>query len=65
MKTKLVLAAAILTAFALGTFASDTYIHVHRPKNTPGELGVYCSNGGDPTVVGMEEKYLIVSCGTK
>jgi hypothetical protein len=21
------------------------------------------SNGGDPTVVGMEEKYLIVSCG--
>jgi hypothetical protein len=51
---------AVLSCF---TFANALYIHVHRPPNTPNELGIYCSNGNDPTVVGMEEKYLIVSCG--
>lgn len=65
MRTKLLIAATILTAFALGTVASDTYIHVHRPKSALGELGVYCSNGHDPRVIGMEEKYLIVSCEAK
>lgn len=65
MRIKLLLALAVLISFALGAMASDSYIHVHRPKDAPGELGVYCSNGGDPTVVGMEEKYLIVSCGSR
>lgn len=63
MKNKIVIAVVVLAAFVIGATASDVYIHVKR--TLPGELGVYCSNGGDPTVVGMEEKYLIVSCGAR
>lgn len=66
MKTKIILAVVILTTFAPGAkTVSSYYIHIERPVGYLGELGVYCSNGSDPTVIGMEEKYLIVSCGTR
>lgn len=65
MKPRLALAALAILLFAFAGWASATYIHVHRPAGQLGELGVYCSNGADPTVVGREEKYLIVSCGAR
>jgi hypothetical protein len=63
MKVKLLIAVLSILAVACVSMASGVYIHIHRPVGSLGELGVYCSNGADPTVVGMEEKYLIVSCG--
>lgn len=59
MKTVLVAAMVLMLA---GTAMSVTFIHVHRTSQT--ELGITCSNGGDPTVVGNEESTLIISCGT-
>lgn len=56
-----IVAVLFILAIACATLASNVYIHIHR--TLPGELGVWCSNGGDPTVIGREEKYLIVSCG--
>jgi hypothetical protein len=63
MRVKLLIAVVAILVVACASMASAVYIHVHRPVGSLGELGVYCSNGADPTVVGMEEKYLIVSCG--
>lgn len=45
--------------------------HTHMPKerdslrierNVRNEVGIYCDNGHDPVIIGMEEKYLIIAC---
>jgi hypothetical protein len=62
---KAVLIVALVLTFALGLFASDSIKPIYRIlKFSTNTVGVYCTNGGDPTVVGNPTgRVLEVSCG--
>lgn len=66
MSTKLVtviLSAAALVLGALIFISRDKPVYKLTPQHNLYEIGITCTNGGDPTVEGNFDGMLMVSCG--
>jgi hypothetical protein len=60
MQIKFILTVVSILAIACVTLASNVYIHVHR--TTPGELGIYCSNGDQVEYITLNGPFGVIRC---
>jgi hypothetical protein len=50
--------------FAVGLYAGESRAVYRVLRFSPYQVGIYCTNGGDPTVLGNPSgKVLEISCG--
>lgn len=56
---------ALIAVLILATLAWATGQNVYKltPQHNRYEIGITCTNGGDPTVAGNFDGMLVVSCG--
>lgn len=67
MRLKMWLSLVVLWILALSFYSynSNKRYTIRYEQGAPNEIGIYCVDGSDPVVVGMEEKYFIVRCGAQ
>jgi hypothetical protein len=52
-----------LFSFAAGVYAGEAKAIYRVLRFNPSEVGIYCTNGADPTAVAHDGPVLTISCG--